>query len=289
MRDYAQVCPQFWLGKTGKKLRGDAEAQLVALYLITSPHANMIGVFHCPMMYIAHETGLSMEGASKGLRRVVEEGFCSFDDENELVWVHEMARFQIGDQLSPKDNRVKSTDREFQKIPECQIRQAFYRKYKDAFHLLSDGVPSKGVKSPFEAPSKPRTGTGTRTEQEKTGSHQSPDGDGAISGKPKTKKEITLAQFLEHCKDSGEQTIPETDPVWDYAQTVGIAEEMIPVAWKEFKSYWLTGDGKAKRKTNWRQTFLNAVRQNRASLWYLKEGEPARWTTTGEQARRAAA
>ncbi len=163
MRDYAQVCPQFWLGKTGKKLRGDAEAQLVALYLITSPHANMIGVFHCPIMYIAHETGLSMEGASKGLRRVVEEGFCSFDDELELVWVHEMARFQIGDQLSPKDNRVKSTDREFQKIPECHIRQAFYRKYKDAFHLLSDEVPSKGVQSPFEAPSKPRTGTGTGT------------------------------------------------------------------------------------------------------------------------------
>lgn len=69
MRDYAQVCPQFWLGKTGKKLRGDAEAQLVALYLITSPHANMIGVFHCPMMYIAHETGMSLEGASKEIGR----------------------------------------------------------------------------------------------------------------------------------------------------------------------------------------------------------------------------
>lgn len=170
MRDYAQVCPQFWLGKTGKKLRGDADAQLVALYLITSPHANMIGVFHCPLMYIAHETGLSMEGASKGLRRVVEEGFCSFDEELELVWVHEMARFQIGDQLSPKDNRVKSTDREFQKIPECQIRQAFYQKYKGAFHLLSNEVPSKGVQSPFEAPSKPRTGTGTGT----VNNHSSP-------------------------------------------------------------------------------------------------------------------
>jgi hypothetical protein len=289
MRDYAQVCPQFWLGKTGKKLRGDAEAQLVALYLITSPHANMIGVFHCPMMYIAHETGMSLEGASKGLRRVVEEGFCSFDEEHEIVWVHEMAKFQIGDQLSPKDNRVKSTEREFQKIPECEIRQGFYQKYKDAFHLLYDEVPLKGVQSPFEAPSKPRAGTGAGTEQEKATEHPSPVVEGLFPDSSKKKAATTLRAFIDSCRTSREKPIPENDPVFTYAESVGIAREMIAVAWGEFKRYWLDGEGKAKRRTDWRETFRNAIRQNRAGLWFLREGEQAKWTTAGEQARRAAA
>ena len=68
MRDYATVAPQFWLGKTGRELRKKgAEAQVVSFYLMTSPHANMLGLYYLPILYIAHETGLGLEGASKGL------------------------------------------------------------------------------------------------------------------------------------------------------------------------------------------------------------------------------
>ena len=56
MRDYGKVSPQFWIGQTGKKLRAEGmEAQIVAMYLMTSPHANMLGLYYCPAMFIAHE------------------------------------------------------------------------------------------------------------------------------------------------------------------------------------------------------------------------------------------
>lgn len=171
MRDYSKVAPPFWLGGTGKALRGDRDAQLVALYLMTSPHATMIGVFHCPVMYIAHETGLPIEGASKGLQRLVEEGFCTFDHDRELVWVHEMARFQISEELKPKDNQVPAVRRAFLQIPECQIRRGFHARYMAAFHLpdidesaADDEGALKGVESPLEAPSKPGVGIGARAE-----------------------------------------------------------------------------------------------------------------------------
>lgn len=170
MRDYARVSPQFWIGMTGKALRGDRDAQIVALYLMTSPHATMIGVFHCPVMYIAHETGLTIEGASKGLLRVVEEGFCTYDHERELVWVHEMARFQIGAELKPNDNQVPAIRRAFQQTPECQILRGFHARYRAAFHLPDIGDrpdetqgASKGLGRGFEAPPKPGTGTGEGT------------------------------------------------------------------------------------------------------------------------------
>ncbi|ENG6564474.1 hypothetical protein ABU498_004766 [Escherichia coli] len=56
MRDYAKVSPRFWLGETGRELRkAGAEAQVVAFYLMTSPHANMLGLYYLPVLYLAHE------------------------------------------------------------------------------------------------------------------------------------------------------------------------------------------------------------------------------------------
>lgn len=84
----------------------------------------------------------------------------------------------------------------------------------------------------------------------------------------------------------GEQAIPVDDPIFAYASEVGISVEMIEAAWREFKAYWRSN---GKRKIDWRETFRNSVRQNRAKLWFMREGEVASWTTVGEQARRAAA
>jgi len=120
MRDYGKIASQFWTGKTGKSLRGDAETQLLALYLITSPHANMIGVYQCPILYMAHETGMTIEGASKALQRLIEAGFCTFDGDDEVVWVHEMAAHQIGLGLSPTDKRVKGVQKQFLNISQMR-------------------------------------------------------------------------------------------------------------------------------------------------------------------------
>lgn len=151
MRDYGVVSPRFWIGSTGKTLRGNAPAQVLALYLMTSPHANMIGVFHCPLIYMAHETGLSMEGASKALQSLIEAKFCTYEESSETVFVHRMAAFQIGDQLSEQDKRCKGVEREWNNIPSAQLRQAFFAIYSGSFHLPKQAKKTRGT----EAPSKP--------------------------------------------------------------------------------------------------------------------------------------
>ena len=163
MRDYSVVSPRFWIGATGKELRGNPPAQVLALYLMTSPHANMIGVFHCPLIYMAHETGLGMEGASKALQSLIEAKFCTYEESSETVFVHRMAAFQVGDQLSAQDKRCKGVEREWSNIPSRHLQQAFFAIYSVAFHLPKTVEKSKGHRSPFQAPTKPRTGTGSRT------------------------------------------------------------------------------------------------------------------------------
>jgi hypothetical protein len=155
MREYGKVSASFWIGKTGKALRGNPEAQIVAMYLMTCPTSEMTGVFHCPIMYIAHETGLGFEGASKGLKRLAEIDFCTYDDDSDSVFVHEMAKYQIGEELKVSDNQVKFVKKAFLAMSDV-FKAAFYERYKSAFHLE--------FASPSEAPSKPRAGASTGTE-----------------------------------------------------------------------------------------------------------------------------
>ncbi|MUS39582.1 hypothetical protein DIQ11_19200, partial [Acinetobacter baumannii] len=133
MRDYGKVSPHFWTGTTGKKLRQTPEGLIVAMYLMTSPHANMLGLYYIPLLYIAHETGLGFEGASKGLQRACEAGFCSYDEATETVWVHEMARFQVAESLKPADNRCKNVQKEYDSLPSSPYLSSFFDKYAQAF------------------------------------------------------------------------------------------------------------------------------------------------------------
>jgi hypothetical protein len=156
MRDFAKLAPQFWIGATGRKLhQGCPEATVVATYLISGTQSTMLGLYYLPKMYIAHETGLGFEGAEKGLRRAIEVGFCMYDDETEMVYVPEMARFQIAEQLEAKDNRVRWVQRAYEALPDNPFLSAFYEKYSVAFHLKKSRQTKNQSLSPLQGASDP--------------------------------------------------------------------------------------------------------------------------------------
>ncbi|EOT0437846.1 DNA-binding protein, partial [Escherichia coli] len=164
MRNYATISPQFWLGETGRKLRKSGpECMVVALYMMTSPHSNMLGLYYLPVLYIAHETGLDPEGASKGLQMACEAGFCSYDHDSEVVWVHEMAAWQVGESLKPGDNRCAGVRNEYSALLENPFLSLFYDKYKDDFHL---DVRRESCRK-IEAPSEPLSSQEQEQEQER--------------------------------------------------------------------------------------------------------------------------
>lgn len=162
MREYGTVSPKFWIGATGKLLRGDPESQVLAMYLMTSPHSTMTGVFHCPVLYMAHETGLGMEGASKALTRLIEAGFCEYEEASEFVFVVRMAAHQIAESLKPGDKRILGIARAVENMPAGRIRSRFLDVYGDSFLIPKES----GKQSPFEAPSKPLQSQEQEQEQE---------------------------------------------------------------------------------------------------------------------------
>ncbi len=166
MRDYAKVSPMFWTGITGKYIRSlGRDAQVIALYLMTCPSSNMLGLYSLPLPVLCHEIGITEKGALKGLRSLSKGGFCHYDEELEHVWVVEMAHYQIGDSLDLKDNRVKGVHTEIKNYIKCKYYNDFIEKYKNDFHL-NDLLITKPLISPSEAPYKPLRSQEQEQEQE---------------------------------------------------------------------------------------------------------------------------
>ena len=194
MRKYSSITPKFWIGKTGRKLRGDISSKLVAAYLLSCPNNDMTGVFYCPLCQISAETGLPLEapsvplpnpfqGSLKSVREALEtlqrEDFAIYDYENEYVFVKKMALFQIAPELKPTDKRVTGIKTTIESMPE-NFKYLFIKEYNECFNLGFKDIPAPDFKefssqtqdenktsaSPIEAPSKALRSQEQEQEQE---------------------------------------------------------------------------------------------------------------------------
>lgn len=93
-----------------------------------------------------------------------------------------------------------------------------------------------------------------------------------------------FAQWTERL--NGEQAIPPDDPVFAYAERVGIPADFLELAWLWFeRTYCRGGMRERKRYTDWRKVFRNAVEGNWAKAWHF-DGERYGLTTPGAQLRK---
>ncbi len=109
---YGVLWESFWTGRTGRELRraGGKDAQILAAYLVSNRHANMLGLYRLSADDIQHETGLKRREIEKALQVLDEVGFATYDAGTEHVWVLTMARFRLGlkagEALGANDKRV---------------------------------------------------------------------------------------------------------------------------------------------------------------------------------------
>lgn len=161
-RNYAKVSPRLWTGRLGKSLRGDRATQIVAFYLVTNPHANLVGLYHLPLEYIAVDTGLELASVEGAIERLAQLGFVSYDDVNDRVWVVEHARHEFNGQQPLRgsgDKRLVAVERELTEHDISPLADRFRAHYRELSMPLR--CPSDAPSSVSEAPSKSGSGSGT--------------------------------------------------------------------------------------------------------------------------------
>ena len=152
--DYSRVRRTFWTDPDIKRVLS-AEQKALLLYFITSPHANMIGLYHCPLEYAAAEVGLDVDAVREWVAGPLSR-FLSYDPATDEVLVHNYARHQIADTLKPEDKRMRRVVAELASIHSKDLVRRFLELYADwsiPFEAPSE-APSKPLRRPFEAPSK---------------------------------------------------------------------------------------------------------------------------------------
>lgn len=249
MRDYAKVAPTLWTGSTGKQIRAlGRDCQVLAFYLLTNPHANMLGLYYLPLPFVAHETGIPLEGALKGLASLSEVGFCAYDEASEFIWVFEMARFQIGAPLKASDNRVAGIRKEYASLPKNPFLKGFFERYENDFHLNE----CRESTSPSEAPSKPLRSQEQEQEQEK---EQEQERERGAKRAPASRQAAPRATLLP-------ADFELTDERRAYAEAEGIDAER---TFAKFTDYWRAASGAKARKRDWDATWRNWCRREAES------------------------
>lgn len=277
MRKYSSITPKFWIGKTGRKLRCDISAKLVAAYLLSCPNNDMTGVFYCPLCQISAETGLPLEAPSvplpspfqgplKGIREALEtlqrEDFAIYDYESEYVFVKKMALFQIAPELKPTDKRVTGIRTAIESMPD-NFKYLFIKEYNECFNLGFKNIPSPEIQefgvqtqegddlpsSPIEAPSKALRSqeqeqeqeTYTRTEKNEKQSELAENFAGRECEKPVSLKTKAIEEELpleEQEASVSKKEIVEPKPKKEVkTQRLQKPEELTDEFWQDFLAY----------------------------------------------------
>lgn len=85
MRDYGRVYSSFWQSPEMRSLPEDART--LALYLLTTPHGNLIGCFRIPDAYAAEDLQWPLERVAEGFRKLGESGFATRDEPTKWVFL----------------------------------------------------------------------------------------------------------------------------------------------------------------------------------------------------------
>ena len=133
---HAVVKPSFWTGKTGKKLRAHPDAQRLALYLMTSPHRLMTGLYYVPKIIIHHELGLEIPEIDAAFKLLSSDSyeFAYYDDEADLVLVINLAAHQVGETLKGGEKPDRKIANVIKLISPYRTHP-FYARFVDRYNL----------------------------------------------------------------------------------------------------------------------------------------------------------
>lgn len=155
---YGVLFPEFWTGRTGRAIQraGGAHGQVLALYLMSTRHANMIGLYRLAVDDIVYETGLKAKAVVAAGAVLEATGFAQFDRTSEFVWVPTMCRFRLGlkagESLPEKDNRVVGVNKLYHGVDANPFLGDFYVANHQTLRLTQPRDP-QGIVAPMWQPS----------------------------------------------------------------------------------------------------------------------------------------
>jgi len=111
MRTYGSIQTKFW---THRDVIGlSDQAKLLASYLLSSPHTNMLGCFRIPIGYIAEDLRWTIDTSTQALYDLANIHFLTYDAASGWVIIHNFLKYH----LIENPNQGRSVAKLFEEIP----------------------------------------------------------------------------------------------------------------------------------------------------------------------------
>lgn len=150
---YTKIEEQFW--KDGKMIKLSFRARYLMMYLLTSPHRNILCFYFLPKPYACFDLGFSEEEYDESMNELVKSERLYYDEKSNVVFVKNYLKYN---QLE-NQNQVKSAISKLSEIPENDLVKQFIEHLK-SFNkpiyetLIKELVKrfGKGLDKPFTQP-----------------------------------------------------------------------------------------------------------------------------------------
>ncbi len=274
MREYGQIQCSYWTAPEILPLP-DAPKMLGA-YLLTCEHSNGIGCYRLPLGYVRDDLKWTDEKVREALQKLFANGFIKHCDLTQYLFI---PKFLYWNPIV-NPNSGKARIKELDLVPS---KFAYHGELIKSLKLYGDHLPNGWANHYLNGSgnhvSSPENNI-TIPEQDKT--IPLPLQEKGNRKTSKRKKEHTLQEFLEACKAAGEDSIPRKDPIFSWAEKVGLDPQMIPAIWYKFKNKYLYDENNNDKKyKSWRQTFRNAVQDNWFGVFWIDEDKKVHWSSAG--------
>ena len=121
---YTKVESRFW---QDEKMRDVSdEARYLMLYLLTSPHRNVLGFYFLPEPYACFDLGWTTEQFRERLEELLKKGLIKYDETAHVVLIKNFLKHNPLE----NQNQVKSAIKRLDEIPKTYLFKDFYEVVK---------------------------------------------------------------------------------------------------------------------------------------------------------------
>ena len=105
MKEFGKVSGQFWISDDIQSLSD--KAKLLALYLLTTGHGNLIGIFRMPTGYISGDLNWDEPSVERAIAELTTSGFLLASDQCQYICIPQFMKHNPVDNITQIDARLK--------------------------------------------------------------------------------------------------------------------------------------------------------------------------------------
>ncbi len=136
-RTYWRIAPAFWSDE--KVAAWGDDSRLLALYILTSPHRTLEGLFRLPRGYILADLGWTPERLAEPFAQLLQDGFIEYDERTHVCLIVNALEYQAPN----NPNQVTAALNLLEEVPATPLFARLFQQAQRFCQRLAEGLAER--------------------------------------------------------------------------------------------------------------------------------------------------